>query len=188
MPGVRSHPRTPATSLELHDYAVMIGGASRCTRGAKIPSSRHFGWRTGSPWVLARPSRPSAQTRTPSPASTRMGCPPSDGRRERAGKAQLVTVPVADVEVALAPRCVRRGGFRSEPSRKGVSIQRIDVIDPEHDSAPDGPPESAGGVVFKIEVAGAHTKARETGVLASIEQLKAERLVERHGLRHVRRE
>src|SRR4029450_5064793 len=99
--------------------------------------------------------------------------------RQRAGKTQLMAVSVADVEVTLAPRRVRRRRFRINPGRKRAAIHRIHVIDPEHDSAPDGPAGSATGVELKMEVAGANPKAREPGVRASIQQLKAERLVKR---------
>src|SRR5262249_61197640 len=72
--------------------------------------------------------------------------------------------------------------------RKRAAIHRIHVIDPDHDSTPDGPAGSATGVELKIEVAGANPKAREPGVLASKPQLKAERLIERHRYNHVRGE
>jgi hypothetical protein len=99
-----------------------------------------------------------------------------------------VAVPVANVKIALTPRGIRRRSFRIDPGRKGSLIHRIYIVDPEHDSAPDGPSGRAGGVELKIEEARANPEARKTGLSASVARFKAERFVERHGLRHVRGE
>src|SRR5829696_10271317 len=103
-------------------------------------------------------------------------------RRQGAGEAQLVAISVVDVEVALAPWCVRGRGFRIEPRRERASVHRVHVVDPEHDSTPDGPSGRTDRVELKVEVAGADPEARERRLRSSVEQMEAERFVEDHGV------
>src|SRR5205823_199024 len=95
------------------------------------PSTRPSAWASAS-----------ACRRTPCP-TFRTSCggtarPPPDRTSpgERAGEAQLVTVGVVDVEVALTPGRVRGRHQRREPRRDSAVVHLVDVADPEDHPSP----------------------------------------------------
>src|SRR5512146_1689672 len=66
--------------------------------------------------------------------------PASDSRppSERAREADLVSVRIDDVEVALAPRGIARGKGRREAGGEGAAMHGVDVIDIEDGAPPPG--------------------------------------------------
>src|SRR3977135_2162976 len=108
----------------------------------------------------------------------------SSGLPQGARKAELVAVSLADVKEALPPRCIRRRRFRIEPGLQCTPVHRIHVVYVEHDAAPSGSSQIACGVELQVEVAAADPEARELSGSSSVEQTKAERLVERHRFGH----
>src|SRR5271156_3371422 len=105
--------------------------------------------------------------------------------RQRTGKAQLITVWVADMEVALPPRCVRRRSHRTEPGRKSASVYCVHVVDPKHDPTPDASSARAGCVELKVEVAETDPEACEARFVPPVEQTEAKGFVEGHRFDHV---
>ena len=51
--------------------------------------------------------------------------------------------------------------FPVEPRRERASVHHVHVVDPEHDSTPDGPLARADCVELNVEVAGADPEAGE---------------------------
>jgi len=67
-------------------------------------------------------------------------------------------------------------------------VHRVDVVNPEHDSSPDGPPGSARRTELKVEEAAADPEARESRLVSSVEHVEAERMIEGHRSAHVDRQ
>jgi hypothetical protein len=71
-----------------------------------------------------------------------------------------------------------RARFLDRTPRERASVHRVHVVDPEHDSTPDGPSGRTDRVELKVEVAGADPEARKRRLGSSVEQMEPERLVE----------
>jgi DNA repair exonuclease SbcCD nuclease subunit len=97
-----------------------------------------------------------------------------------------VTVGVADVEVALPPRCIRRGSIGNPARGNHPRVNGIHVINPQDHPAPDPPNWSVFGIELEVHEAGPSPQGSERGAPAAEGDLEAHRLVERHRPVHVR--
>ena len=80
-----------------------------------------------------------------------------------------MTARVVDVEVALAPGGISWSGVRLEAGRQGTFVHGVNVIDPQHDSTPDGFFESASRVELKVQIAASDPEAGKGRILSSVE-------------------
>ncbi len=114
--------------------------------------------------------------------------------RQGAGEAQLMTVWIVHVEVALTPRGVGWLGSQIESRVTGPPVDSIDVIHPEHHSSPKRSRPSSirstgrSPIELEVEVTGADPESGERRVLSPIQQTKTERAVEADCSIHVCRQ
>src|SRR5262249_48849730 len=105
---------------------------------------------------------------------------------KRPGEAQFVAIGIGDVEIALAPLGIARRRFGAEARGNRALIKGVDIIIVEDHAAPPRPlPPRL--LQAQIEELAAEAETRETCRLAAVQDLKAERAVERDGARHVMR-
>ena len=96
-----------------------------------------------------------------------------------------MTVGVADVKIALAPRCVCGPGLWFVSSYQYALVHFIDVVDPEDHPAPDGLSRFPAGGELKVHEAGSGLETRELRLDTSIQHLESEISVEGNALAHV---
>ena len=104
---------------------------------------------------------------------------------ERAREAQLMSVRVGQVEIALAPGRVARGGFRRESGRDDPRMHRVDIADMEDHPAPE---IHFPGAFIRDQVqglAGGYAECGERAPAPAEFAGKAERFIEAHRAVHV---
>jgi hypothetical protein len=106
-------------------------------------------------------------------------------RREWPGEAQLMSIRIVEMKVALTPRCIPGRGRRCQPSSDDTAIHGVDVVDPEDDSAPAGVRPRVACAQLEVDMSAASPQAREPCPRSPIRELETEHKIERHGRSHV---
>src|SRR5712691_3957417 len=100
------------------------------------------------------------------------------------GEAELVTIRIGQVEEPLTPFGVARGAVRTVAGRDHAGMQGVDVGMVEDDTSPPRP-IPLGRLGDEIDVAGSSPKARKSGVITTVNDLKSQHAIEADGARHI---
>src|ERR1700754_5106140 len=103
---------------------------------------------------------------------------------QRSGKAKFVSVRVGDGEIALTPNGVAWCGIGLVSGSDDPRMHRVNVLDVEDRPPPPGPLPVVrlGG---QIEIARTSTKAAESSIRSTVEEIEAKGGVEPYGASHV---
>src|SRR3954447_5438556 len=106
------------------------------------------------------------------------------GEGQRSGEAELMAVRIGEVEEALPPPGVRRGGVGLQARGDGPRVEGVHVRDVEDRPAPPRP-AAIGGLLDQVQIAGARMQAGEGRLLAAMADGEAQGAIKTDGAGHV---